>query len=318
MTAPVAGMLSSFAADTAAGLSLSQKSIPSRYFYDALGSALFEAITLLPEYGLTRAEERIVRVHSCDIAGAAGSVDIVAELGSGSGTKTKHLLRALTEENHNVVYRPIDVSRVALESCARSLNAFCSVRPVCCDWLDGLKQIAQDRATHDRLLLLFLGSSIGNVARSEIGSFLEELRSYLQPDDLFLLGVDLIKDVETMLAAYDDPTGVTAAFNLNILGHMNRELGADFDLRAFAHEARWNAEERRIEMHLLCCRDQVVHIRALGESYRFRAGETIWTESSHKFDTAELNVYARSTGFAPIATWVDRQWPFAETLWQAI
>jgi uncharacterized SAM-dependent methyltransferase len=167
-------------------------------------------------------------------------------------------------------------------------------------------------------MLLFLGSSIGNVERSEISDFFHRIRQGLRPGDLFLLGADLAKDIETMITAYDDPTGVTAAFNLNMLGRMNRELGADFDLRAFAHEARWNAEKRRIEMHLLCCRDQLVHVRALGESYRIRAGETIWTESSHKFTADELHAYAAQSGFAEMATWVDRDWSFAETLWHAI
>ncbi|MBV9083875.1 MAG: L-histidine N(alpha)-methyltransferase [Acidobacteriaceae bacterium] len=307
--------LSDFAADVIEGLSSRPKRIAPRYFYDDLGSALFEAITLLPEYGLSRADERLLARHAPHIATATGPLSVVAELGSGSGKKTKHILRAAASENENLLYCPIDVSRAALDACKRQLEDISTTLPVCGDWLKGLKQIAS-RKEDGKLLLLFLGSSIGNLDRGEIGEFLRGVRENLRPGDFFLLGMDLVKNRDIMLAAYDDPTGVTAAFNLNLLGRINRELDADFDLRSFAHEVRWNEDERRIEMHLLSCRNQDVYIGAAETAFHFDSGETLWTESSHKFTESDLSDFARSGDFNPIATWIDREWPFAEVLWQ--
>jgi len=307
--------LSGFAQDIAQGLSRTgAKRIPSQYFYDDLGSALFEAITLLPEYGLTRADERLLERHAPQIASAVGPVGTVCELGSGSGKKTRYVLQALRESYGPLVYQPIDVSAAALSECEKEIGSLADVRPICADWMDGLRE-ASLRQSDRPLLLLFLGSSIGNIERSLIPEFLERISYTLRPGDFFLLGADLVKDVDTMLAAYDDPTGVTAAFNLNLLGRINRELDADFDLRSFAHEARWNSVERRIEMHLLSGRKQTVHIRALDTRVRFEAGETIWTESSHKFTGAEVLDLARTGRFAPTEMWIDREWPFAEALW---
>jgi L-histidine Nalpha-methyltransferase len=317
MSAAVKSQLSQFALDVAEGLSgPGQKKIPPRYFYDHLGSSLFEAITLLPEYGLTRADERLLCRYAGQIATKTGPLSIVAELGSGNGKKTRRILDALLQENNTVIYRPIDLSCAALETCQRELGDICEIKSVCGDWMEGLEQIARERKHEDRLLLLFLGSSIGNLERVCIVEFLRSLRVYLRPGDFFLLGADLVNDIDAVLAAYDDPTGVTAAFNLNVLGRINRELDADFDLRSFMHEVRWNHQERRIEMHLLSSGNQSVHIRALDRIFHFRAGETIWTESSHKFTEEELMGYARSSGFQPLATWTDREWPFAETLWR--
>src|SRR3954451_8800605 len=309
---------SQFASDVAEGFSArGYKRIAPRYFYDDLGSALFEAITLLPEYGLSRADERLLRAHSGEIATLVSPSCLVAELGSGSGRKTLNVLRALGERNTKISYCPIDVSAAALASCESEIGTICDVLPICEDWTKGLKQISACRAEIGALLLLFLGSSIGNLERSSVPEFLRQIRQQLKVGDFFLLGADLIKDKETMLAAYDDSIGVTAAFNLNVLGRMNRELGATFDLRSFAHEVRWNEEFRRIEMHLLSCRNQSVQIAALESTFEFEAGETIWTESSHKFTEAELQEFAMETGFLPIQTWLDQDWPFAETLWRA-
>ena len=316
MTSTVNSIQSGFALDVLAGLSrLEGKRISSQYFYDDLGSVLFDAITLLPEYGLTRADERLLQRYSPVIAGAVGRCATVCELGSGSGRKTRSVLQALREQSNSVVYSPIDVSSAALSVCERELGDLAQVRPVCADWIDGLREVSRTR-TEDPLLLLFLGSSIGNLERSFIPDFLEKIRAALLPGDYFLLGADLVKDVETMLAAYDDPTGVTAAFNLNLLGRMNRELSADFDLRSFAHEVRWNAEQRRIEMHLLSGRAQRVFVPALDQEFEFAAGETIWTESSHKFAEAELIALAHASRFTPVNIWIDREWPFAEALWK--
>lgn len=317
MSVLIGSELSQFAQDVATGFAIvGGRKIAPRYFYDDLGSALFEAITLLPEYGLTRADERLLRAHASDIARRTGRLGVVTELGSGNGKKTLPILKAILQENPELIYRPIDVSTAALAACQREIESSCAVKPVCHDWLGGLAKIAGERDRSDPLLLLFLGSSIGNLDRELIPDFLHNVRSYLLPGDFFLLGADLVKNVDQMLAAYDDPTGVTAAFNLNVLGRMNRELQADFDLRTFAHEVRWNNEKRRIEMHLLSCRDQDVFIGALDTVYHFKAGETIWTESSHKFTEEELNRFAQEGGFATAATWVDGEWPFAEALWQ--
>ncbi|MGA8030552.1 MAG: L-histidine N(alpha)-methyltransferase [Bryobacteraceae bacterium] len=317
MSASVSPQLSPFALEIAHGLSSKQqKKISPRYFYDDLGSALFEAITLLPEYGLTRADERLLRLHANRIVSNTGPVSVVAELGSGNGKKTRHILSALSRRTSNFLYRPIDVSPAALAACERELGEICEVRTVCADWVEGVAEVARARLQNEPLLILFLGSSIGNLAREEISGFLQRLRNHLRPGDYFLLGADLVKDVGKMLAAYDDPAGVTAAFNLNVLGRINRELEADFDLRSFAHEVRWNGAERRIEMHLVSRRDQKVYIGALETSFPFREGETIWTESSYKFTPAELNSYARASGFRAAAIWVDHEWPFAEALWE--
>ena len=311
-------LLSSFAVDVLEGLSArGQKWISSQYLYDDLGSALFEAITLLPEYGLTRADERLLSTHSSGIASAAGALGSIAELGSGSGKKTQYLLEAAHKFSNKLIYRPIDVSAAALEMCAKEVGALTDVRPICSDWLDGLNQVSRLRPDGP-LLLLFLGSTIGNLPRNSLGEFLSRINSTLQPGDFFLLGADLVKDVDTMLAAYNDPTGVTAAFNLNVLGRINREFSADFDLRTFAHEARWNSEERRIEMHLVSCREQNVRLAALDKTLRFEAGETIWTESSHKFNESELLTLAESSRFNPVEMWTDREWPFAEALWEVL
>jgi L-histidine Nalpha-methyltransferase len=317
MSASVKSQLSQFAIDVAEGLSCAtQKNIPARYFYDDLGSVLFEAITLLPEYGLTRADENLLQLHAARIISETGPLSIVAELGSGSGRKTRHILAAVARMQHDVLYTPIDVSGGALAACERELCDISQVQPLRADWIEGLQEIARSRTGNRPLLLLFLGSSIGNLERREIIDFLRHVRSNLRSGDFVLLGADLIKDIDLMVTAYDDPTGVTAAFNLNVLARINRELDADFDLRSFAHEVRWNSEERRIEMHLLSCRNQVACVGALGSTFEFRAGETICTEFSHKFTHSELVSYARLSGFTPIEMWVDKAWPFAEALWQ--
>ena len=318
MPVSVKPQLSQFALDVAEGLSLKQKKLSPQYFYDDLGAALFEAITLLPEYGLTRADERLIGRHALQIVRETGAVETIAELGSGTGKKTRRILEASTELFSPVIYWPIDVSSAALSACERELSGLARVQPICGDWMEGLATAARLRAPDTPLLLLFLGSSIGNLDREHLVSFLRELRSHLRPGDFFLLGADLVKDIDTMLAAYDDPTGVTAAFNLNVLGRMNRELAANFDLTSFEHEVRWNSDSRRIEMHLRSHRDQSVCIEALETIFKFRAGETIWTESSHKFTEAELIACAHSSGFSPMHVWIDQEWPFAEALWRAV
>ena len=311
-------VISQFAQDVAEGLGHpGQKKLPPSYLYDELGSTLFEAITLLPEYGLTRADERLLRTHSSEIARTARSIEFVAELGSGSGRKTKFVLDALQSTN-KLVYSPIDISSAALSACEKEMGDLVEVRAIRAEWTDGLREASHRRRGDKPMLLMFLGSSIGNLDRENLQHFLLQIRSFLQPGDFFLLGADLVKSVDAMLAAYDDPTGVTAAFNLNLLGRMNRELGANFNLRSFAHEVRWNAPHRRIEMHLLSGCNQSILIEALESRIDFVAGETIWTESSHKFTEQELQGCAVRSGFESVESWVDETWPFAEVLWRAV
>ncbi len=302
-----------FAGDVRAGLTKPQKELHSKYLYDELGSSLFEAITHLPEYGLTRADERLLRTYAAEITGLLPPSVTVIELGSGTGHKTRHILEAIRDAEPR--YFPIDVSADALARCQRDLADVAEVHPLEQSYLDGMANAAAWRRPGESLLVLFLGSTIGNFERPCAIEFLRDLRRALQPGDFLLLGADLVKDRDAMLVAYDDPTGVTAAFNLNLLGRVNRELSANFDLRAFEHEARWNEHERRIEMHLRSRVRQSVFIAAADLHLEFLPGETIWTESSHKFHLAELAAMAEQCGFDVEGQWMDPEWPFAESLW---
>jgi dimethylhistidine N-methyltransferase len=306
-----------FAREVRAGLTCDgQKTLPCRYFYDDVGSALFDAITCLPEYGLTRADARLVQWHASEIAARVPGHVVLAELGSGSGAKTRPILERLAAR-HDVLYYPIDVSPAALERCARELAPLGAVVPLEANYLDGLKSVAEQRPPGTALLVLFLGSTIGNFEPDAAIDFLAAVRSRLLPGDALLLGADLVKPLEQLLLAYDDPAGVTAAFNLNLLGRINRELAADFDLRQFEHLARYDAEAQRIEMHLRSRCLQTVTIREADLVVDFVAGETIWTESSHKFLPEQIAPMARASGFRLERQWIDCDWPFAESLLRA-
>jgi L-histidine N-alpha-methyltransferase len=316
MSALATPPITEFAADVLAGLVHSgQKELSPRWFYDELGSALFEAITVLPEYGLTRAEARLLQEYSPAIASALPGNLAIAELGSGSGLKTRWVLEAFAERQA-VDYFPIDVSLAALRACSNTLDSIPGVRVVelHATYLEGIAQALATRSPGQRMLVLFLGSTIGNFASSEAKRFLAQLRALLSPGDALLLGADLVKPLPQMMNAYDDPTGVTAAFNLNVLARMNRELGADFNVRQYQHQACFDQDESRIEMHLRARSRQVVNIRAIDRQIILRAGETIWTESSYKFRRTELVDLAIASGFETRAQWVDREWPFAESL----
>ncbi|MGA7219727.1 MAG: L-histidine N(alpha)-methyltransferase [Candidatus Sulfotelmatobacter sp.] len=305
-----------FAADVRAGLTKpGQKELLSKYLYDDVGSALFEVISYLPEYGLTRADERLLSRHSRDIVERLATPVAVAELGSGSGKKTRHLLEALCRRQRTSYY-PIEISRSALVMCERELSDIESISIVGFEreYLDGLLEVAAQRRQGQHFLVLFLGSTIGNFDRPAAVNFLTEVRRILLPGDSLLLGADLIKSSVQLLGAYDDELGVTAAFNLNLLARINRELDADFVLANFEHLAKINHEERSVEMHLRSLRDQRVHIPAADICVDFLEGETIWTESSHKYSLEEVASIACSNGFSCEAQWVDEQWPFAESL----
>jgi len=292
-----------------------QKELPSKYLYDEVGSALFEVIGVLPEYGLTRADERLLRRHSGDIVARLKSHVLVAELGSGSGKKTRWLLEALARRQRTT-YCPIEISPTALARCESELGQIECVSIVGFErpYLDGLLAAAARRDQDDHLLVLFLGSTIGNFDRDAAERFLTQIRRILFPGDALLLGTDLEKPLPQLLAAYDDSIGVTAAFNLNLLARINRELDADFDLAAFRHEARYNSDFQRVEMHLRSTRDQKVNISRAGCTVSFRRNETIWTESSHKYRAEDIAGMAQRNGFRCDSQWLDSEWPFAESL----
>jgi len=305
-----------FAADVRTGLTtVGQKELPSKYLYDDVGSALFEVISHLPEYGLTRADERLLRRHSHDIVERLAPPIAVAELGSGSGKKTRQILEALCRRQRTRYY-PIEISRSALVMCERELSDIDSISILGFEreYLDGLLEVAAERRPGQHLLVLFLGSTIGNFDRSAGIQFLAQVRGILQSGDSLLLGTDLLKSTAQLLSAYDDELGVTAAFNLNLLARINRELDANFNLAHFEHVAKINDEDRSVEMHLRSMCRQTVHIPAAEFSVEFLEGETIWTESSHKYSPEEVIHMARTTGFRCEAQWIDEQWPFAENL----
>jgi L-histidine Nalpha-methyltransferase len=309
-----------FASDVAAGLSQpGQKELPSKYLYDATGTALFEAICLLPEYGLSRAGMRLLERHSAEIVSRTSGPLAVAELGSGSGQKTRWLLEALARRQR-VNYYPIDISSSALWRCQQELAHMDEVSVVGFEhaYLDGLEEVGARRREGERLLVLFLGSTIGNFDRPAGDQFLREVRARLREEDALLLATDLEKPVEVLTRAYDDPAGVTAAFNKNLLARINRELDADFDLARFEHAVRWDESERRIEMHLRSRAWQRVTIRKAGLCVYFREGETIWTESSHKYKTEEVVLMGERTGYRCAGQWMDAEWPFAQSLFFAV
>jgi len=305
-----------FAGEVRAGLTRTgQKELPSKYLYDDVGSALFEVISHLSEYGLTRADERLLRRYADDMADRVAGPVAIAELGSGSGRKTRWLLEAFCRRQQTSYY-PVEISHSALVMCERELSDIDAISIVGFEreYLDGLLEVAAYRKSGQRLFVLFLGSTIGNFDRPAGVKFLSDVRCILQPGDSLLLGTDLEKSSAELLRAYDDALGVTAAFNLNLLARVNRELGADFDLGQFAHVARINSEARSVEMHLESKRRQVVNIPAAEVVVEFQEGETIWTESSHKYALAEIYQMARDAGFRCEVQWVDEQWPFAENL----
>jgi L-histidine Nalpha-methyltransferase len=307
------------ARDVRDGLTRPQKEILSKYLYDDVGSELFEVITLLPEYGLARAGQRLLQAHAKEIVARTPGPVIIAELGSGSGKKTRWILEAFASRQFTR-YHPIDISGAALARSRSELSELTSVSLIGFekDYLDGLAEVSALRKPGDRLLVLFLGSTIGNFERPACMSFLREVRQLLQPDDSLFLGADLEKPAHVIELAYNDPLGVTAAFNRNVLVRINRELRANFDLSLFEHTAPYNPAERRVEMHLRARKAHTVVIPGANLEVAFREGETIWTESSHKFNLNELREMAVQTGFRCEAQWADQEWPFAHSLYIAV
>jgi L-histidine Nalpha-methyltransferase len=307
----------SFARDVRAGLCATPKSLPPRWFYDELGSSLFEAICRLPWYRITRAEASLLVAHAPAIARRAGEVAHVVELGSGSGEKLALLLDGFGAEGQRPTVDLVDVSRHALELSARTLERFAGteVRVHEATYLAGLRHAF--RATrHGRRLVLFLGSNLGNFDPPEAAAFVGDIARTLAEGDLLLVGLDLVKPERALLLAYDDPLGVTAAFNKNVLQRINAELGAAIPLDAFRHEAQWNATARRIEMHLVSERRQAFDIPGAGVAVSFEAGESIWTESSYKYDADDIGALGGAAGLSAVQWWTDDAAGFTLTLFE--
>jgi dimethylhistidine N-methyltransferase len=303
------------------GLTAHPKRLPPWLFYDAAGSRLFEQITELPEYYLTRTERAILTAHASEIIAQAaqGKRLRLVELGAGSADKTRLLLAAAVAHQGTVLYEPLDVSSTALDEAKtrieREIPAV-RVSPRVLDYTQGLDGL-EPAAAGERRLLLYIGSSIGNFEPWAAEQLLQRLRAGLEPGDGLLLGVDLIKDQATLLAAYNDAAGVTAAFNRNLLVRLNRELEANFDPEAFTHRAIWNAVESRIEMHLESQTAQRVHLAALNLEVDFTAGENLHTENSYKYAPVAPQAMLTEAGFAPVANWTDAQGWFAVSLGRA-
>ena len=283
-----AALRTALAEDVRRGLGAREKWLPPKYFYDAAGSALFERITRLPEYYLTRAEQALLEAHAPAIVGEVRPEEIV-ELGAGAPTKAQRLLAAQNGRGPLARYVLVDVDAAMLAEGVGEVHA------VVADFERHLDRVPPAAG---RRLVAFLGSTLGNLDAAARDALLRDVHRLLGPDDRFMLGVDLVKSPRVLHAAYDDAEGVTAEFNRNMLRVINRQLGADFDVDAFGHYARWDAEERRVEMHLVAAADHAVHVRDLEMTVEFETGETIWTESSYKFTRESVAAMLDAAGLA--------------------
>jgi dimethylhistidine N-methyltransferase len=323
---PPAGAAAALAADVATGFAMSPKRLPSRYLYDALGLALFEAICELPWYRLTRAERRLLEAHGGDLTRELDDVSRLVVLGAGNGDKVLRLLRRRRASASPLTVELIDFSSSALERAARALSGLSGSsgdtrasgsvtlvsRPY--TYERGLEEAERAAPRSGRTLAAFFGSNIGNCDPPEALALLDRIRAAVGRRGTLLLGADLVKPEAALRLAYDDPLGVTAAFNRNVLVRLNRELGADFDVSSFAHLAWWNAAASRVEMHLRAISRQRVGIGALGITVVVEAGETIWTESSYKYAPEGLGRLLQQAGFTTREQWIDDDDRFALTL----
>ena len=298
-----------FAREVEEGITGFPKTLPCKLFYDAAGSELFEEITLLPEYYLTRTELAILEGHAAEIVTAAGANVTVVELGAGTASKTCTLLQALARRQMRVSFFPVDISPAALGEARERVSAQCpnvSVKPVVADFGQGFGFLRDIRG---RKLVLYLGSSIGNFDPEAAVAMLTQVRSELAPGDALLLGTDLAKDSSILVPAYDDAQGVTADFNKNILRRLNRDLQGDFDLDSFRHLALWNPVRSRMEIYLESLRTQMVTLRMLQLRVRIHAGERIHTENSYKYTMPMVREMMADAGFKLEQTWFDsREW----------
>jgi dimethylhistidine N-methyltransferase len=313
-----AGGTTTFADDVRRGLTSMPKSIPPRHFYDALGSALFGAICNLPEYYVTRAEESVLQTHASDIVQTFGGPLRLVELGSGESRKTRLLIEAALARQRALDYLPIDIDASVLQLAAKHLLVeypSLSIQATCCDFEHAADAIRSHPAPPGvRTIVLFLGSTIGNLDEVDAVSMLSSIRSALVPGDALFLGADLKKPRKVLEPAYDDALGVTAAFNLNLLARINRELGGNFRLDQFAHLAFYDEARGRIEMHLAARDAQTVRIDSLGMLVNFAHGETIHTENSYKYEPRDIETIASRSGFGIRKFWTDSQRWFADFL----
>jgi L-histidine Nalpha-methyltransferase len=308
--------LGRFMLDVREGLRSSPKRLSPEHFYDALGSHLFEAICQLPWYPLTRAERALLERYAAEMVAPFGAGTSLVELGCGSGEKLALLAAPLCARLPRLDVHLVDVSETALELSRRTLGRLPRVETAAhrATYEDGLAQATARRSAGGSLLVLFLGSNIGNLDPDAAAAFLATLRGALRRGDGLLLGADLVKPAGDLLLAYDDPLGVTAAFNKNVLARINRELGGDFDLRSFHHRAAWDAARSRVEMHLVSGCAQVVHVAALDLEVAFAEGESIWTESSYKYDPPGIVRMGERAGFGSFKQWLDPVGRFSTTL----
>jgi L-histidine Nalpha-methyltransferase len=298
--------------DVLDGLQSTPKTLPPKWFYDSVGSELFDQITRLPEYYPTRAEAEILGSRASEIAAASGA-DTLVELGSGTSEKTRLLLDALHGSGSLRRYVPFDVDESILSIAAAAIQeeyAGVEIKAVCGDFEEHLGEIPGG----GRRLFVFLGSTIGNLTPGPRAEFLKSLADVMRPDDSLLLGTDLVKDTDRLLRAYDDSAGVTARFNRNVLAVVNRELDADFDVDAFRHVARWNADEERIEMWLRTDRPQRVRVGALDLTVEFAAGEEMLTEVSSKFHPGGVSAELAGAGLRRVRWWTDAAGDFGLSL----
>ena len=310
--------VSEIVGDVFEGLTKTPKSLPPSLFYDAAGSELFEAITRLPEYYLTRTEAALLEQYSPEIAQRVGANVNVIELGAGTAAKTGTILAALARRQLRVDYYPVDISVSALQVAGDSIEAKLPqvrVHPVAANYIEDSAYL---ESVSGKKLVLYLGSSIGNFEPEEALDLLRRTRSHMKPGDYLLLGTDLVKDESPLLSAYDDAAGVTERFNKNVLARINRELGGNFDLDLFRHVALWNPKRSRIEMHLESTLDQTVKVKLIGLEVPFKKGERIHTENSYKYTIAGVRDFLLSTGFAIESTWMDDKRWFGTHLARAI
>lgn len=306
-----------FACSVADGLACQPKRLPTKYLYDALGSQLFEAICELPWYKITRGEHALLAEHADTIMSGADPCSKVVELGSGSGAKLSVLLSAV--ETCKIDVHLVDISAAALAQSLQALSRHTSVTliPHRTTYEAGLNDALSHAKNDGRALILFLGSNIGNLSLAEAELFLHQLRVRCRRGDQLLLGADLIKPEPELVLAYDDPLGVTSAFNKNLLARLNRELDADFDLNLFTHRVLWNTQDSRIEVYLESQVDQLVCIKGAGCCVQFTQDELIWTESAHKYKAHDIIAMGQRAGFTSRTQWIEPESKFSLTLFEA-
>lgn len=310
-----------FAKDVADGLNQHPKTLPSRYFYDGNGSRLFQEIMDLPEYYLTRTEFEILNTYKDDIASCFSSNGFfhLIDLGAGDALKTKIILKQLQQEKSSFEYVPIDISKDAMRQLSDSLPGEIpeiEVQAVVGEYFEALEWLHQNKP--GRKVVLFLGSNIGNFEPEEANNFLKSIRLNLEPSDMLLMGIDLRKDPNTIIPAYDDAAGVTAAFNLNLLERINRELEGNFDLAKFKHYAYYEPQAGAMKSYVISTEEQQVTIPKIGKTYHFDAWEAIHTENSHKYSLLQIERQAKECGFKKVNSFQDQHNRFADVLFEAV